>query len=222
MGALKFLLSACSAAFAFFLFACVIEFFDSRRNKRKFRIFPKDRFLSIALAIVIGVGVANETANTFFSRAEIGAFYEKETYTTMYEATIYIKDHPIYVIVEIDRQVDGYYISSVMYPYGHQEFCWEEFYPEDNTNTLSLSEYRHDCTIVLNCPANESSFDRLSANVVSNYGDFFASKNSDIFHYCDGCYRYNSILPKNLIYFNSRQEAEILGFDFCKDCNEYY
>ncbi len=49
-------------------------------------------------------------------------------------------------------------------------------------------------------------------------GPFFASKNSNVYHY-PWCYHVNAILPKNLISFTTAAAAQIAGYRPCKDCN---
>ena len=173
------------------------------------------------LAIIFLIGGANAAFSQFASKAEIGAFYELGEYETTYEATVYIDEKPVFCLVEFYRYEGQYTLSNILLPNGKSEYLDDEYDPECAPVRVSLSDWGWTCHIVLNSPATESSYAKLDNFVVSNHGEFCASKTSDSYHLRD-CRHAKTIAPKNYIYFETQKEAEVCGYQFCTECNDRY
>lgn len=233
MDIIKWSLNICSVFFAFVaLYYCLFliyslgrrlfagaridwdEVLPWRRNKTDKPTHP-------LLIIVLAAGVINCILSACLSSTEIGSFYEKSEYEETYEATLFIDEKPVFCLAEVYKSDGRYVVVNVLLPYGNHEYTDNEYDPEEGSARLSLGDSDWDCTVVLNDPATDASYDMLNNVVVSNYGEFCGSKLSDMYHLLD-CPHAKRINRENHIYFETREEAEILGFIFCSDCSDRY
>lgn len=202
------------------------------------RYFSRNSDLGYAvLILVMATGLTNEIASRVFASNEIGAFYERSNYDESYEAYIYPdenSDASILCIVDLYKGTDAdvypyrdsqriryntrYTIYAVNLPYGKVNYVDELYDPKDSAHYIGLGEWSRDCRIELIGIATESSYQRLENFVITNYGPYCASQNSDIFHDAD-CRHVTSITDKNLVYFHSPEEAEVCGYTRCSVCN---
>ena len=233
MQIIKWVLTFCSAAFAWilgcycliFIYAVGCRLFKGQHinwdTVLPWRKLKNDKPIHPFLVIVLTAGVVNCVLSMCLSSTEIGAFYEKSEYRETYEATLFIEEKPIFCLAEVQKYEGRYLIQNVLLPYGNHEYTDNEYDPEEGSARLSLGDSGWDCTIVLNDPATDMSYDMLNNVVVSNHGEFCGSKSSDIYHLLD-CPHAKRINRENYTYFETRKEAEALGFVFCSDCNERY
>jgi len=193
------------------------------------RYYPFWGSLSTLALFVSVIGAINLVFQSLYSENRIGAFYEEDNYNACYEATLYVYEKPVFCLVDIERstesyenkEISTYYFDKLYLPYNQTISLYEEFDPNSNEHMLFLGDEGHDCRIILNSPASDTSFDRLSHEIISNYGEFCGSLESNIFH-LPGCPRVSSIAPQNLIYFQSFAEADILGYQWCDICYQNY
>lgn len=225
--ALRRLLDICSSAFILFVLYYAFYFFKDLFlhifKKHDFSIkdyvlpLPKAKSEQV-IAIILIVGLINTICLFTCSSTRIGAFYEEEEYAETYEATLYINKKPIFCLVDMYREDGAYFIEEIRLPYGHSELLYEEEYkPKEEQNEIPLGNSSRSFKIILLNPATETSYDRLKHTIVSNYGMFCGSKNSDAYH-IKNCRYVKSIKEKNLVYFETKQEADILGYLPCSVC----
>lgn len=173
------------------------------------------------MAILIS-GAVNLVLQAALENTQIGAFYEEEYYSETYTATLLIDETPIFCIVEMSRTgKTDYFISKIYLPYGKTQYLEAEYDTTDSRNEIALGYWGDLYSIVLDYPVTELSFARLSHETVSNYGAFFSSKNSDMFHF-DGCTIEGPIPQEDFIYFRTDKEAYAFGYEMCNDCRDRY
>lgn len=162
-------------------------------------------------------------------------FFDKTEYPQDYEAILTIDDKPIFCIVTLDKsdeyveyahgertkRITVYTITNVSLPYGHSKSVEAKYDKENNTATVSLGEWGNSYKLTLKGPADSTSYDVLKNEIVSNYGEFCGSKESDKYH-LPKCKYAKNIGPENLVYFASQNEAEALGYTFCATCADRY
>lgn len=229
---MKTILNGCTAIFAFAVFcycaAFVIALWHRVRHKEKIpwdQLNPSSLLHGprIMLLVILIVGLINAILSQALASTKIGAFYEKSAYTENYNAILYIDEKPIFCIVAVDKQTDGgksnYWITEVFLPYGHSEYVDAEYNSDKNYANVSLGDWGWDCSLSLGEPATSLSYTMLENTVVSNYGGLCGSKESDTYHLLD-CQHVKNINPQNLVYFESQQEAEVLGYTFCSTCTK--
>lgn len=173
------------------------------------------------LPAVLVIGLLNLIGMGFFSKEEIGAFYEKPSYQADYDALLKIdKGADIFCIATIEPCYGEYRVVKISLPYGKTQFPEDaNFDKDDDKISLSLGYEWWDCDLVLDGLASENSYTILDSYVVSNYGDFCASMESDTYHLAK-CRYIKNIKDENLVYFQSKRDAEVLGYSFCKTCRE--
>lgn len=178
----------------------------------------------VSLFFVALLGAVYALSFLLFAKPEIGAFLEKLSYEADYEATLSSEYTTFYCIATVRRDDDGYFITKLLMPYGHEVEVddWDGYSPKHNISEIYVgTDDNYECQISLDDPATYNSYSRVERYAVSNYGDYCASKESDVYHSL-GCPRIKNILKENLVYFSESQEAEILGFYACKTCNPHW
>lgn len=175
------------------------------------------RFLLIFYATVFVIGTINVPIWYFCSNNRIGAPYEREVYTQDYEAALDTGDQRIFCIATITKNENDYFIDKVKLPYGKSIVTCEEYNPKLNQVSLYLSDNDCECTLSLKSMADKDSYSQLQHTVLTTYGEFCASKKSDIYHY-NTCRYVSKIAEDQLVYFDSKKDAEILGFNLCSVC----
>ncbi len=188
---------------------------------REYNPFANVHSLSDAvLPAVLVLGLLNLIGMEFFAKEEIGAFYEKSNYQAEYDAMLEINgDTTIFCIATVKRE-EGcpYRISKLSLPYGKKQFPNESDFKKDNDYiSLSLGYEGWSCKLALDGLATESSYKALSSYEISPNGEFCASRESDTYH-LSGCRYLKKIKAENLIYFENRCDAEVLGYSMCKTC----
>ena len=173
----------------------------------------------VVLVLVVIGGIANLTAGSIFRSTEIGAFYEKTSYDETYEAILVIEENPIFCLAEMSRSDGDYTIWEVHLPYGKSCYTDCEYDPGEPTEQIDINDYY--CSIELVRPATDQSYTMLENTFISNYGEFCASKSSDVFHFLD-CPAAKRINPSNLVYFRDEREARVLGFEVCGVCGLWF
>lgn len=187
-----------------------------------FNPFANVQSLSDAvLPTVLVIGLLNLIGMEFFAKEEIGAFYEKPSYQADYDALLKIdKGAEIFCIATIEPCYGEYKVVKISLPYGKTQFPEDtNFGKDDDKISLSLGCEGWGCDLILDGLASESSYTILSSYIVSNYGDFCASMESDTYHLAN-CRYIKNIKDKNLVCFQSKRDAEVLGYSFCKTCQE--
>lgn len=177
----------------------------------------------VSLFFVALLGVVYALSFLLFAKPEIGAFLEKLSYETDYEATLSSEYTSFYCIATVRRDDDGYFITKLLMPYGHEVEVddLDGYSPKHNISEIYLgTDDRYDCQVSLGVPATQDSYTRINQYAVSNYGVYCASKGSDKYHSLH-CPHVKNISKENLVYFNVAREAEILGFYACKTCKPY-
>lgn len=179
---------------------------------------PAKMFLFILPALEI-LGLVYAILCFQCSEPKIGAFFEKDEYVQDYEATLQTESSKIFCIATVERTDGKYYITQIQFPYGHTRECfWDEYSEIKNraevyieTSDIQLYE------ISLGDMATATSYAYLETYIVSNSGKYCASRNSNKYH-LETCPQVKNINSSNLIYFKSRQDAEVLGFYACDTC----
>ena len=190
------------------------------------QIVGDNNVICTLVVVVLLVGLIHGIAFLFFRSNKIGAFYERDYYRETYEAYVYPNEdstESIFCLVEILKSTDDnnkpiYSIESIDLPLGRSAYVYEEFDPKDDVNYIEIGweDYRIEvCGI-----ATDASFRRLQDFVPTNYGPYCASKNSKTFH-DRNCRHVEAIAKKNLFYFRSLNEAELLDFQACESCEPY-
>lgn len=240
MDDLKKILFACSCIFAFAALSYVLGFLSSMwgaiRYKKPIRwndfnpiamissgVQSGKAGLSLLLSLVIVVGAVNLILSHTMVSNEIGAFYEAENYNTKYEATLFIKEKPIFCIVNVWRHSEPdpvYTLTEIHLPYGKFQYIDAEYDPDYN-NSVHLGYWGHRCDIELIRPITDTSFSRLKNEIVSNYGEFCGSMGAEKFHLLD-CWNVKNIKAENLVYFDTALQAEALGYEMCVICANRY
>lgn len=232
MSSLKTVLLLCSCLSVLFLFGYCISFFRAlffRLSPRKEPIPWKDfnpfygcqSSLDFIILLAIIAGFFNIFLSSFCASTKIGSFYEKSSYKERYEAYVYADDKPIFCIATVYKDGATYSISEISMPYGHSLYVDERYDPDDKSSTIFIGDNGWHCKITLKEPASSSSYTTLKNEVVSNYGEFCGSKYSDIYHF-NKCGYVKNIKSKNLVYFDTEKEAEILGYQMCSVCRDLY
>lgn len=153
------------------------------------------------------------------SEPKIGAFFEENEYVQDYEATLQTESSKIFCIATVERTDGKYYINQIQFPYGHAQECFGDEYNEVKNRaevyieTSDINRYE----ISLGDMATATSYAYLETYTVSNSGKYCASRNSNKYH-LGTCPQVKNINSSNLIYFKSRQDAEVLGFYACDTC----
>lgn len=234
MSILKSILNACSYIFEISIFLYLYAFLHVIWNRVSWRKEPiqwaefnpirmlrNPTISKCILSAILVIGLINIVLSHLFESNEIGAFYEKSEYTEKYEATLYIGKKPVFCIATVDKWKDegksNYLITEVSLPYGHSEYVYGEYDIKERRAKLYFGECGWDCYITLKEPATSTSYTILENEVVSNYGLFCASKDSDTYHF-QGCMFLNNIKPQNLVYFENEKEAEVIGYKICSIC----
>lgn len=186
----------------------------------QFGLPMKSRSLKAVLIILFIVGVANAVLSLFFTKYEIGAFYEPDEYSADYEATVSVNSCTVPCVATIQRYSGRYYISNIQLPYGRKQFVDDADYDvQSNYARVELGyDLQWECSLSLSRPAASESYSRLANYSRPSGSKFCASINSDMYHSKD-CYYVQNIARDNLIYFDSNLEAEILGFEACSVCH---
>lgn len=177
----------------------------------------------VSLFLVALISFMYALSFLLFAKPEIGAFLEKLSYETDYEATLSSEYTSFYCIATVRRDDDGYFITKLLMPYGHEVEVddLDGYSPKHNISEIYLgTDDRYDCQVSLGVPATQDSYTRINQYAVSNYGVYCASKGSDKYHSLH-CPHVKNISKENLVYFNVAREAEILGFYACKTCKPY-
>lgn len=174
------------------------------------------------LPTVLVIGLLNLIGMGFFSKAEIGSFYEKSSYRVDYDALLEINgDTTIFCIATVEHD-EGYRIVKLSLPYGKEQFPDDSEFKQDSSPiSLRLGHEGWRCELTLDALATETSYEALNSYGTSSVGDFCASKKSDTYH-LKGCSHIKSIKEENLIYFKYCSDAEVLGYTMCRDCQERY
>jgi hypothetical protein len=167
------------------------------------------------------IGAVNIVLSKFESKAEIGAFYELPEYEAIYEATVYVDEKPIFCLAEFYRYDGQYTLSNILLPNKKSQYLDDKYDPERAPVLISIGDWGQFCYIELNSPATESSYEKLESFIVAGHGEFCASKESTMYHLLD-CRHAKTIAPKNYIYFETQQEADVCGYKFCAECNDRY
>lgn len=232
MSTLKTVLLLCSCLSLLFLFGYCVSFFRAlflRLSSRKEPI-PWKEFnpfygcqssLDLIILIAIIAGFFNIFLSSFFASTKIGSFYEKSSYTEHYESYVYADDKPIFCIATVYKDGATYSISEISMPYGKSQYVDDIYDPDDKNSIIYLGDNGWRCKITLKEPASSTSYTALKNEVVSSYGEFCGSKYSDIYHF-DKCGYVKNIKSKNLVYFETEKEAEILGYQMCSVCRDLY
>lgn len=153
------------------------------------------------------------------SEPKIGSFFEKSEYVQDYEATLQTESSKIFCIATVERNDGKYYINQIQFPYGHTQECFGDEYNEVKNRaevyieTSDIAQY----DLSLGDMATATSYAYLETYIVSNSGKYCASRNSNKYH-LKTCPQAKNINSSNLIYFKSRQDAEVLGFYPCDTC----
>lgn len=153
------------------------------------------------------------------SEPKIGSFFEESEYVQDYEATLQTESSKIFCIATVERNDGKYYINQIQFPYGHTQECFGDEYNEVKTRaevyieTSDIAQY----DLSLGDMATATSYAYLETYIVSNSGKYCASRNSNKYH-LKTCPQAKNINDTNLIYFKSRQDAEVLGFYPCDTC----
>lgn len=230
MSTLKTVLLLCSCLSLFFLFSYCASFFRAvflRLSPRKEPIPWKDfnpfygcqGSLDLIILIAVIAGFSNIFLSLFYASTKIGAFYEKTSYKEHYDAYVYADDKPIFCIATVYKDGATYSISEISMPYGHSQYVDEIYDPDEKSSTIYLGVNGWRCKITLKEPASSTSYTALKNEVVSNYGAFCGSKESDSYHFVN-CKKAKNIKAENFVYFESEQEAEILGYQMCSVCSD--
>lgn len=153
------------------------------------------------------------------SEPKIGSFFEESEYVQDYEATLQTESSKIFCIATVERNDGKYYINQIQFPYGHTQECFGDEYNEVKNRaevyieTSDIAQY----DLSLGDMATATSYAYLETYIVSNSGKYCASRNSNKYH-LKTCPQAKNINNTNLIYFKSRQDAEVLGFYPCDTC----
>lgn len=153
------------------------------------------------------------------SEPKIGSFFEESEYVQDYEATLQTESSKIFCIATVERNDGKYYINQIQFPYGHTQECFGDEYNEVKNRaevyieTSDIAQY----DLSLGDMATATSYAYLETYIVSNSGKYCASRNSNKYH-LKTCPQAKNINDTNLIYFKSRQDAEVLGFYPCDTC----
>lgn len=191
---------------------------------RSYNIFEGVNSLSSAIVpVLLIVGLINAVGMEFFTKAEIGAFYEKASYQTDYDAMLTIENRTeMFCIATVERGDGEYRIAKLSLPYGKTQFPEDAYFGKDD-DKISLyigSEGCH-CKLTLDEPSTPTSYSALKSYAISSTGDFCASRNSSKYHHHAAKCRYvKKIEKENLVYFKYRSDADVLGYSYCKNCRE--
>lgn len=188
---------------------------------KDFLLLPHKPFGWVVFVVTV-IGIINLVLSVLLASTEIGNFYEKDEFSADYEATLYVRDTPIFCIVEVRKWTDdgekSYYIEKVKLPYGHEdEQVDAEYDAEKNRAVVSLGHRETDYDLELKGLATQASYKMLADMVVTNYGEFCGSKEAGVFHRLD-CHHVSSIKPQNLVYFDNADQADALGYSACDTC----
>ena len=184
----------------------------------------KDYVVVTSFLLCIIVSLVNFTLSLGLSSTQIGTFYEKAEYEEDYEATLYIDNKSVFCIAHLIKNSEPeitHTISKISFPYGKSQYLDERYDPNYENNEVSLSDWDIECKIILTHPVTQTSWEILQNEVVSNYGEFCGSKESDTFHLLS-CPQAKKIKKVNLVYFSSYKEAVVLGYEFCDSCHQKY
>ena len=186
----------------------------------QFGLPMKSRPLKTVLTILFIIGVVNAVLSLFFTKYEIGAFYEPDEYSADYEATVSVNSCTVPCVATIQRYSGRYYISNIQLPYGQEQVVDDADYDvQSNYARVEMGyDLQWECSLSLSRPATSESYSRLANYSRPSGSKFCASINSDMYHSKD-CYYVQNIARDNLIYFDSNLEAEILGFEACSVCH---
>ena len=186
----------------------------------QFGLPMKSRPLKAVLTILFIIGVVNAVLSLFFTKYEIGAFYEPDEYSADYEAAVSVNSCTVPCVATIQRYSGRYYISNIQLPYGREQVVDDADYDvQSNYACVEMGyDLQWECSLSLSRPATSESYSRLANYSRPSGIKFCASINSDMYHSKD-CYYVQNIARDNLIYFDSNLEAEILGFEACSVCH---
>lgn len=231
-----FVCSFCASLFVLFYILCLISavfglVFKKTRIKWeelnpvlmvKGGIRSGNVLLTVLLSTAIVVGIVYMALSHFLASTRIGAFFEAGNYNEYYEAILYIKEKPVFCIVNVSH-IDNsvYLLDEILLPYGRSKYIDVEYEPEYAPCNLYLGDQGTECEIVLTDIATKTSYDILESVVVSNYGELCGSKKTGNYHFID-CPNAKRINGENLVYFDNHSEADALGFVMCEVCADRY
>lgn len=235
MNALRSILNACSAISAFSLFGVLVALIQRIIRKHQggesapikemlFPLLPSGGryysfFICVILPAAIIAGAWNIVMQRYFTKDEIGAFYESPEYIVDYSATIDLCGHSVFCIATIDHLYGDYWITQIQFPYGHIAYTGEEYYPYDETPSVLIGDMGWYCDITFNGKADGDAYERLLTEDLPDSGEFCASKESGIYHRLD-CEYAKDIPMVNLIYLQNECEADAFGYVMCSECRE--
>lgn len=191
---------------------------------REFNPFAGMHSLSGAvLPVILMIGLLNLIGAEFFAKEEIGAFYEKPSYQVDYDALLEVNGGAEMFCIATIKHEEGYpyRVVKLAMPYGKTQ-CPEAYFDEDDsTLSITLGNEGWSCKLTLGNLSTKSSYSILKSYVVSNYGEFCASKRAGVYH-TQGCGNIKKIKSENLVHFQKQRDAEVLGYTFCKSCRQKY
>lgn len=199
----------------------ISQLYKHKRYGEPIAISPqKGRPLRITILVI---GLLFTIGYFCYPSPGIGNLFERSDAQHEYEAYIYgtgagETDEQIFCIVSLSKRGGEYSVHYIQLPYGYDKSIDDEYKPNSEENYISLGEW--DYRLELLCVATADSLDRLEKEVVTNYGHYCGSKNSDKYHELD-CTRVKNIAPENLVLFRSESEANALGYSFCRECYHY-
>ena len=188
----------------------------------QFDLPVKSRSLKAILIVLFIVGIVNAVLSLFFTKNEIGAFYEADEYFADYEATVSVNSCAVPCVATISKYGDDYYIYEIQLPYGRSQYAGDaEYDARSNYARVDIGyDLQWEGSLSLAHPATSESYSRLTNYSRPSSSEFCASVDSDVYHLKD-CYYVQNIVHNNLIYFDSDLEAEILGFEVCSVCHDH-
>lgn len=191
---------------------------------REFNPFAGMHSLSGAvIPAILVIGLLNLIGAEFFAKEEIGAFYEKSSYQVDYDALLEVDGRTEMFCIATIKREEGYpyCVVKLALPYGKTQ-CPEVYFEEDDsTISINLGNEGWSCKLTLGGLSTKSSYTILKSYVISNYGEFCASKRAGVYH-TQECGNIKKIKSENLVYFQNQRDAEVLGYTFCKSCRQRY
>lgn len=188
------------------------------------------------MLLVFVAGVFNGIAHYVFASNLIGAFYERNDYSSeKYDAYIYNSafenDDYTFCIATISHHkgisvtwekgpyffiYDNYFLEKIELPYGCIRDNLFSFYP-DGKYGIALEHLYPSFVLEINDIATSESYEYLKKQILSVDGEIVGSLNGTVYH-LQGCSHADQIKSKNIVRFNSPIEAEFYGYRMCADC----